>query len=62
MENKTVEIIFSEELIQLKLKSLIGRKGVVVADGHEGYWVKLEEPFKDELEWFIPTRSLQIIR
>lgn len=62
MEGKIVQIISSPELIQLRLKSLIGYKGVVVAKGeNSGFWVQLDKPFLDEEEWFIPSESLQII-
>ena len=62
MEHKTVKIIFSTELIKLRLKSLIGRTGVVVVNGKKsGYWVELDEPFQNEREWFIPIQSLQVI-
>lgn len=46
MEGKIVQIISSPELIQLRLKSLIGYKGVVVAKGEKsGFWVQLDKPF-----------------
>jgi len=61
MEQKIVKIIPSEELLKMKLKSLIGRTGVVVAKGEKnGYWVELTRPYQNEKEWFIPSQSLQV--
>ena len=57
MERKTVKIIPSTDLIQLRLKPLVGRTGIVVAKGSKnGYWVKLDEPFQNEKEWFIHSQ------
>lgn len=62
MERKTVKIISSVELIQLRLKPLIGRTGVVVAKGGKrGYWVELDRPYQNEREWYVPSQSLQVI-
>ncbi len=62
MENKTVKIVPSSELIKMKLKSLVGRTGIVVAKGEKsGYWVELDKAYQNEKEWFIPSQSLQVI-
>jgi hypothetical protein len=57
-----VEIIPSADLSRLRLQSLVGRRGVVVAKGGKGgYWVNFGSLYHNEQEWFIPTKSLQII-
>ena len=61
MLNRKVKIVLSEELVKMKLKPLVGRIGEVIADAKgNGYWVKLHTPYRDELEWFVPSKSLQI--
>lgn len=62
MENKTVKIVPSAELFKMKLKSLVGRTGIVVAKGERtGYWVELDKAYQNEKEWFIPNQSLQVV-
>lgn len=61
MLNRKVKIVLSEELVKMKLKPLVGRIGEVIAEAKgKGYWVKLHTPYRDEMEWFIPSKSLQI--
>ena len=51
-------------LKEWKLKKLIGRDGVIIKENQtqktKGVWVRLNEPFANELEWFIPIQSVQI--
>lgn len=65
MVNRKVSIIPSPELREWKLEKLIGRQGVIKASVKattiSGYWIKLNEPFVDELEWFIPRSSVQLL-
>lgn len=63
MIGKTVKIIPSAALKDMKLKSIIGREGVIVAQGthNKGVYVKLYQPYMNEEEWFIPNKSIQII-
>lgn len=61
-----ITIAASGELSELKLNSLIGRKGKVTEvlyckDGHtvRGAWVVLEgAPYLNEQEWYIPAKSI----
>ena len=57
-------IIASPLLKEWKLKKLIGRDGVIIKENQtqktKGVWVRLNEPFANELEWFIPIQSVQI--
>ena len=53
MLNRKVKIVLSEELVKMKLKSLVGRIGEVIAEAKgKGYWIKLHTPYRDETEWF----------
>lgn len=61
MEKQRVKIVPSVELTKWKLKSLVGRTGCVVENGEKGEWVKLDKPYQDEQEWFVPNKSLQIV-
>lgn len=51
-------------LKEWKLKKLIGRDGVIIKKNQnqktKGVWIRLNEPFANELEWFIPIQSVQI--
>jgi hypothetical protein len=42
----------------------IERDGVIIKENQtqktKGVWVRLNEPFANELEWFIPIQSVQI--
>lgn len=63
MTNQTiVKIIYSPELVNMKLTELIGCIGVIVDNSRKsGCWVELDEQYQNESEWFIPNQSLQII-
>lgn len=56
--NDTVKIISSPELIEMKLGQLCGETGIVVEARNSGCWVEFQEPFMDEMEWFVPYSSL----
>lgn len=62
---RKITIIASPLLKEWKLKRLIGRDGVIINkiqnQKTKGVWVRLNTPFADELEWFIPVQSVQII-
>lgn len=63
MIGKTIEIIPSDELDELRLHALVGRIGEVIeksANG-KGYFVALYQSYKEEKEWYIPKSSIQII-
>ena len=60
-----ITITASQELSELKLEPLIGRRGKIIEMLHHkdgtcrGAWVSLEgSPYLNESEWFIPTQSL----
>lgn len=63
MIGKTVKIISSQPLTDLKLKKMVGREGVIVAQGthNKGVYVRLHQPYMNEEEWFIPNQSIQLI-
>ena len=65
MVGRKITIIASHLLKEWKLKRLIGRDGVIINkiqnQKTKGVWVRLNTPFADELEWFIPVQSVQII-
>lgn len=61
MENQRVKIVPSVELTKWKLNPLVGRTGCVVDKGEKGKWVKLDKPYQNEQEWFVPNKSLQIV-
>lgn len=65
MVGRKITIIASPLLKGWKLKRLIGRDGVIINkiqnQKTKGVWVRLNTPFADELEWFIPVQSVQII-
>ena len=54
-------ILFSQELLAMRLKRLVGRKGYVVdiPEHHQGVFVELDEEFIGEKEWYIPKASVQ---
>ena len=64
MVGRKITIIASPLLKEWKLKKLIGRDGVIIKENQtqktKGVWVRLNEPFANELEWFIPIQSVQI--
>lgn len=49
---------------RMEIEKLIGRDGVIIKKNQnqktKGVWVRLNEPFANELEWFIPIQSVQI--
>ena len=59
-----VEIVPSSSLTEMKIQGLAGSKGEVVeivnSTGNRmiGCWVKLHNPFENELEWFVPISSV----
>lgn len=59
MLNKTVKIVPSKELSELKLENIAGQIGKVVDKPNaKGYWVKMQYPYFNEVEWYIPTQSI----
>ena len=64
MIGKTINIIASAALSEIRLDDLIGAKGVIVENGphNNGAYVKLERPYLNEEEWFIPKDSIQIVK
>lgn len=62
-----IEIIYSDELIKMRLKKLIGRTGCVIEEviGKNnniiGAFIQLDIPHKEEKEWFIPIKSIMIL-
>lgn len=58
---KTCTIIRSPELLAMRLKRLVGRKGVVVQipDHRNGAFVEFTDTFLGEKEWYIPKESIQ---
>ena len=65
MVGRKITIIASPLLKEWKLKRLIGRDGVIINkiqnQKTKGVWVRLNTPYAEELEWFIPVQSVQII-
>ena len=61
---KRVTILPTRDLLEWKLRKLVGKEGTVVSDvvpgNVKGCWVKLDRPYRDEEEWFVPVNSLQI--
>lgn len=53
-----VTIIPSVALSALKLDALCKRHGKVTEVKQNGCWVRLDEEYMDELEWYIPNISL----
>lgn len=54
-------VVFSEKLVAMKLKRLIGRKGYVIAvpEHHLGVFIELDDAYLGEKEWYIPKASAQ---
>lgn len=68
MENtEIVAIGMSEELRELKLTELYGRRAKVIkiensSSGEpRGMWVELFTPHLDETEWYVPIESIVVI-
>lgn len=68
MENITVgdvvEVVKSQDLLDNKLKGLIGRSGVVVelANKKSTHIRLLQGAWEEESEWCIPNESIKITR
>lgn len=64
IKNAYVTIVASDELSQMRLDELVGRKGLVVEDlsflenDPRGGMVLLEEIYLDEFIWFIPESAV----
>lgn len=64
IKNAYVTIVASDELTEMRLSELVGRKGLVVEDlsfmeaGTRGGMVLLEETYLDEFVWFIPESAV----
>lgn len=64
IKNAYVTIVASDELSQMRLDELVGRKGLVVEDlsfwGNDprGGMVFLDEAYLDEFVWFIPESAV----
>ena len=62
--NKRVKIVPSEDLVEMHLSGVVGRKGKVVEQvfgtmgGHIGYMVCLDKSFQGECLWFVPTNAV----
>lgn len=61
--NQEITIIDSPELSELRLTSLVGRKGILVEEDllpkRLGWWVSLKgNSYLGEQEWFIPLKSI----
>ncbi|WP_165020905.1 hypothetical protein [Dysgonomonas sp. ZJ279] len=60
-----IRIVASDKLTDLKLSELEGRTGMVIENltyserKNKGYMVRLEEPYLEELIWFIPLESVK---
>lgn len=54
----------SEALSLMRLNMLIGKEAIIVQDLtsierlNKGYMVELDEPYLDEVDWFIPQESI----
>lgn len=65
MVGQKITIITSPQLRDWKLKKLEGRDGVIIEEKAQnkktkGVWVRLNTPFANESEWFIPVQSVQL--
>lgn len=65
MKGRKIQIIPSAELYSWKLLELAGKVGVIVEmvkrENNMGCWVKLTEPYHEEVEWFVPIKSIQLL-
>ena len=65
MVGRKITIIASPLLKEWKLKKLIGRDGVIIKENQtqktKGVWVRLNAPFANELEWFIPVSYTHLL-
>lgn len=64
IKNAYVTIVASDELTQMRLDELVGRKGLVVEElsfmetSPRGGMVFLDETYLDEFVWFIPESAV----
>lgn len=66
MEQQIITITESDELSELRLAELVGRKGIIkdlcyseFASRPRGAWIELiGAPYLDEQEWYIPAISI----
>lgn len=62
-----VRITWSSDLSDMKLMVLCGRSGRIVEIVYSaenritGCWIKLDDTFEKESEWFIPIDSIAVI-
>lgn len=65
MVGRKITIIASPLLKEWKLKRLIGRDGVIIKENQnqktKGVWIRLNEPFANELEWFIQSSQYKLL-
>lgn len=63
-----ITIVESDELAEIRLTDLVGRKGKIVQPHYilahplklKGAWVELEgKPYMGEQEWYIPEKSIK---
>lgn len=49
---------------RMEIEKVNWKDGVIIKENQtqktKGVWVRLNEPFANELEWFIPIQSVQI--
>lgn len=65
MLGRKIQIVPSPQLAAWKLEKLVGREGKIISkklhERNKGYWVALNAPYTNEIEWFIPIESIQLI-
>ena len=65
MLGRKIQIVSSPQLFAWKLEKLVGREGkIILKELHKrnrGYWIALNVPYANEIEWFIPIESIQLI-
>ena len=65
MLGRKIQIVASPELAAWKLGKLAGREGKIASTEphkrNKGCWVALNTPYANEIEWFIPIESIQLI-
>lgn len=63
----SLTIVPSPELNAIGLKELVGRTGILCENlcgderKNKGFMVCLDEPYKDERDWFIPWQSIDYV-
>lgn len=64
-EGIQIKIIMSQDLREMRLSGLAGRKGIITEDltyterKIKGCMVRLNEEFLGDFVWFIPIKSIQ---